>query len=52
MPKRKRPLRTILVVAMLLVIVAIDRPFTGALKVGPEPLVEVLHDLGPPRPAR
>ncbi|HTS21244.1 MAG TPA: hypothetical protein VMN79_05470 [Casimicrobiaceae bacterium] len=34
----------LLVSSALLVVVAIDHPFSGSVKVGPEPLVEVLHD--------
>ena len=36
----------VLILSGLLVIIAIDHPFSGGLKVGPEALVEVLHDLG------
>jgi hypothetical protein len=37
---------TLLVSAALLVVVAIDHPFSGSVKVGPEPLIEVLQDFG------
>jgi hypothetical protein len=36
----------LLVSSALLVVVAIDHPFSGSVKVGPEALVEVLHDFG------
>ena len=36
----------LLIFSGLLVIVAIDRPFTGSVKVEPEGLVEVIEDLG------
>jgi hypothetical protein len=42
----------VLILSGLLVIIAIDHPFSGGLKVGPEALVEVLHDLGRHPPAR
>ena len=42
-----------LILSGLLVIVTIDHPFTGAVKVQPEALLVVIHDLGrgeaPPR---
>lgn len=42
-----------LIFSGLLVIVTIDHPFTGAVKVEPEALLEVMHDLGSrPEPAR
>jgi hypothetical protein len=42
-----------LIFSGLLVIVTIDHPFTGAVKVTPEALLEVIHDLGPgPAPAK
>jgi hypothetical protein len=37
---------TVLIFSGLLVIVAIDQPFAGAVKVHPEPLIVVLEDLG------
>lgn len=37
---------SILIFSGLLVILAIDHPFAGYVKVSPEALVEVLHDLG------
>jgi hypothetical protein len=39
-------LLSILIFSELLIVVAIDHPFTGHVKVGPEPLSEVLGDLG------
>jgi hypothetical protein len=36
----------VLVFSGLLIIVAIDHPFAGSVKVGPEALFAVLHDLG------
>lgn len=39
-----------LVFAGLLTVIIIDRPFTGGVKVEPEPLVHVLKDFGAPRP--
>ena len=36
----------ILIFSGLLIIVAIDRPFAGTVRVGPEPLVTVLSDFG------
>jgi hypothetical protein len=42
---------TALIFSGLLIIVAIDRPFAGTVKVAPEPLAAVLHQLGSaPRP--
>ena len=35
-----------LIFSGLLIIVAVDRPFSGTVKVGPEALVEVLEDFG------
>jgi hypothetical protein len=46
---------TMLIFSGLLIIVTIDHPFTGAVKVEPEALLEVIHDLGhghAPAPAR
>jgi hypothetical protein len=40
----------LLIFSGLLVIVAIDHPFSGTVKVRPEALVEVLRDLGRPNP--
>jgi Protein of unknown function (DUF4239) len=37
---------SLLIFSGLLVIVAIDRPFSGAVVVGPEPLIEVLEEFG------
>jgi hypothetical protein len=39
-------LLALLIFAELLIIVAIDRPFTGTVKVEPRPLAEVLADFG------
>ncbi len=36
----------------LLIVIAIDRPFAGTVKLGPEPLVEVLRDFGGESEAR
>ena len=45
--------RAMLIFSGLLVIVTIDHPFTGVVKVEPEALLVVIHDLGrgeaPPR---
>jgi hypothetical protein len=40
-------LLAVLMLSELFIIVAIDRPFTGAVKVEPNALVEVLKDFGP-----
>ena len=37
---------TALIFSGLLIIVAIDRPFAGAVKVTPEALSDALHDFG------
>jgi hypothetical protein len=42
---------SVIVFSELLIVVAIDRPFTGSIKVGPEPLVRVLADFAPATPA-
>ncbi len=39
-------LLSILIFSELLIVVAIDRPFTGTVKVGPEALTDVLVDFG------
>jgi hypothetical protein len=36
---------TMLIMSGLLIIVAIDRPFTGTVKVQPDGLLEVIEDL-------
>ena len=38
-----------LILSGLLIIVAIDRPFSGTVKVQPDGLLEVIEDLGRPR---
>jgi len=40
-------LLSVLIFSELLIIVAIDRPFTGTVKVSPEALTDVLADFGP-----
>jgi hypothetical protein len=40
-------LLSILILSQLLIVVVIDRPFTGPVNVGPEPLAEVLVDFAP-----
>jgi len=42
---------TIIIFSELLVIVEIDRPFTGSIKVEPTPLADVLVDFAPASPA-
>jgi Na+/melibiose symporter-like transporter len=37
---------SILIFSGLLIIIAIDHPFAGAVKIGPEPFVTVLHNFG------
>ncbi len=37
---------SLLIFSGLLTVVAIDHPFAGSVKVGPEPLVFVLEDFG------
>jgi hypothetical protein len=39
-------LLAILISSELLIIIAIDRPFTGSVKVGPNALAAVLADIG------
>lgn len=41
----------LLVTSALLIVVAIDHPFSGSVKVGPEALVEVLQDFAHARPS-
>jgi len=43
---------SLLIFAVLLVIVTVNRPFSGSVKVHPEALVEVLEDLGRAGPPR
>jgi hypothetical protein len=40
----------VLIFAGLLTIVAIDHPFSGTVKVGPEPLIAIIEDFGEQTP--
>jgi hypothetical protein len=42
---------SLIVFSELLIVVAIDRPFTGSIRVRPEPLARVLADFAPASPA-